>query len=156
QSGRGLEETEIFFIQGGLSDHRRTPFPAGGLFSTARDLSRFYQMMLDGGSIKGQRLLSPAAVGQMTRPQTGDIKTGFVDGMSFGFGFAVVKQPAGVTAMLSPGTFGHGGANGTQSWADPQKDLILVLMVQRAGLPNADNSPVRRAFQEAAVAAISE
>ena len=156
QNGRGLEETEISFIKGGLSDHRRTPFPAGGLFSTARDLSCFYQMMLDGGTFKGQRLLSPAAVEQMTRPQTGDIRTGFVDGMSFGFGFAVVKTPAGVTAMLSPGTFGHGGAYATQSWADPQKDLILVLMIQRAGFPNGDNSPVRRAFQEAAVAAILE
>jgi CubicO group peptidase (beta-lactamase class C family) len=58
--------------------------------------------------------------------------------------------------MLSPGTFGHGGAYATQSWADPKKDLILVLMIQRAGFPNGDNSPVRRAFQEAAMAALAE
>jgi CubicO group peptidase (beta-lactamase class C family) len=82
----------------------------------------------------------------MTRTQTGDIKTGFVEGMSFGF--AVVKQPQGVTSMLSPGTFGHGGAYATQSWADPKRDLILVLMIQRAGFPNGGDSPVRRAFQE--------
>lgn len=56
--------------------------------------------------------------------------------------------------MLSPGTFGHGGAYGTQSWADPKQRLILILMIQRANLPNADASDVRRAFQEAAVAAL--
>ena len=107
---RGLEETSIFFIKGDLGDRHRTPFPAGGLFSTAQDIGRFYQMMLNGGEWRGQRLLSREAVTQMTRTQTGDIKTGFTDGMSYGFGFAVVKQPQGVTGMLSPGAFGHGGA----------------------------------------------
>jgi CubicO group peptidase (beta-lactamase class C family) len=152
-SGSGLEETEIFFIKGRLSDRTRTPMPAGGLFSTAPDIARFYQMMLNGGEWRGRRRLSREAVVQLTRTQTGDLRTGFTDGMSFGLGFAVVKQPQGVTAMLAPGTFGHGGAYGTQSWADPQKDMIYVLMIQRARLPNADASAVRRAFQEAAAAA---
>src|SRR6185295_2754566 len=143
-----LEETDIYFIKGDLSDRHRTPYPAGGLFCTARDMAQFYQMMLNGGEYHSQRLLSRSAVQQMTRTQTGDIKTGFVDGMSWGLGFQVVKEPQGVTAMLSPGTFGHGGAYATQSWADPKKDLILVLMIQRAGFPNGDNSPVRRVFQE--------
>jgi CubicO group peptidase (beta-lactamase class C family) len=154
--GTGLEETPIFFVKGGLTDRARTAFPAGGLFSTAEDLARFYQMILNGGTWRGTRLLSQDAVGMMTRTQTGDIKTGFTDGMSFGLGWAVVKEPTGVTAMLSPGTFGHGGAYGTQGWVDPKKDLILVLMIQRAKLPNADASDVRCAFQEAAVAAIEE
>jgi CubicO group peptidase (beta-lactamase class C family) len=151
QDGKTLEETSIYFIKGNLSDRRRTPFPAGGLFSTAADMARFYQMMLNGGEAGGKRLLSTSAVSQLTQTQTGNIKTGFVDGMSFGFGFAVVKEPQGVTAMLSPGTFGHGGAYATQSWADPKRDLILILMIQRAGFPNGDNSPVRKAFQESAV-----
>ena len=154
KDGRGLEEIEISFIKGNLGDRKRTPFPAGGLFSTARDIARFYQMMLNGGKYDGKWLLSNHAVEEMTRTQTGEIKTGFTEGMSYGFGFAVVKEPAGVTGMLSPGTFGHGGAYGTQSWADPKKDLILILMIQRAKLPNADASEVRQAFQEAAVAAI--
>jgi len=147
-----LEETDIFFVKGGLSDRKRTPQPAGGLFSTAGDMARFYQMMLNDGELRGERILSKASVALMTRTQTGDIKTGFTDGMSWGFGFQVVKEPQGVTAMLSPGTFGHGGAYATQSWADPKKDLIHVLMIQRAGFPNGDNSPVRKAFQEAAAA----
>ena len=155
-TGKGLEETPVYFVKGGLSDRKRTPIPAGGLFSTARDVGNFYQMMLDGGEFRGKRLLSLASVGQMTKTQTGDITTGFVDGMSWGLGFQVVKQPQGVTAMLSPGTFGHGGAYATQSWAHPKRNLILVLMIQRAGFQNGDASPVRKAFQESAVAAAKE
>jgi CubicO group peptidase (beta-lactamase class C family) len=153
-NNRSLEETGIFFIKGELSDRTRTSFPAGGLFSTARDVTRFYQMMLSEGSWTGKKILSPEAVAQMTRTQTSDIKTGFVDGMSWGFGFAVEKESVGIMRMMSPGTFGHGGAYGTQSWADPKKDLILVLMVQRAKLPNADASPMRDSFQDAAASAM--
>jgi CubicO group peptidase (beta-lactamase class C family) len=87
----------------------------------------------------------------MTTTQTGDIKTGFVEGMSWGLGFQVVKEPTGVTAMLSKGTFGHGGAYATQSWADPVRGISMVLMIQRSGLPNGDASDMRRALQEAAV-----
>jgi CubicO group peptidase (beta-lactamase class C family) len=156
KNGKGLEAVGIYFIKGGLGDRRRTAYPAGGLFSTARDLERFYQMALNGGSLDGRRVLSRESLALMTRTQTDEIKTGFTNGMSWGLGFQVVKQPQGVTGMLSPGTFGHGGAYATQSWADPKRDLILILMIQRTGFPNGDDSPVRRAFQESAVAAIGE
>jgi CubicO group peptidase (beta-lactamase class C family) len=152
--GQGLEETAIFLLPGELTSRKRTPFPAGGLFSTAADLFRFYQMMLNGGTYQGRRYLSADAVKLMTRPQTGDLKAGFTDGLSFGLGWQVVKEPTGVTGMLSRGTFGHGGAYGTQGWIDPGKDMILILMIQRAKLPNADGSDMRRVFQETAVSAV--
>jgi CubicO group peptidase (beta-lactamase class C family) len=60
-----------------------------------------------------------------------------------------------VSQLLSPGTFGHGGAYGTQGWVDPQREMILVLMIQRPDLGNSDGSTIREAFQEAAVGAIS-
>ncbi|MBM3878960.1 MAG: beta-lactamase family protein [Verrucomicrobia bacterium] len=154
KAGGGLEEIGISFIQGELADRKRAPRPAGGLFSTAADVARFYQMMLQDGVWQGQRLLTSEAVRQLTHTQSGELRTGFTDGMSWGFGFQVVKEPQGVTAMLAPGTFGHGGAYGTQSWADPKQDLILVLMIQRARLPNSDASDLRRVFQDAAVNAI--
>ena len=144
-----LERTEVYFLKGGLSNRKRTPYPAGGLYSTAADVVRFYQMMLNGGTFKGQRVLKKETAALMTRTQTGDIKTGFVDGMSWGLGFQVVKTPQGVNASLSAGTYGHGGAFATQSWADPKTGRIVVLMIQRAGFRNGDNSPVRKAFQEA-------
>jgi CubicO group peptidase (beta-lactamase class C family) len=149
-----LEPTDIWFIKGNLSDRSRTAFPSGGLFSTAQDMWRFYQMALNGGIWNGKHIVSRASFDLMTRTQTADIQTGFTPGMSFGYGWAVVKKPSGVTEMLSPGTFGHGGAYGTQGWIDPKKEMIFVLMIQRVKLPNADASPIRQAFQEAAVAAL--
>jgi len=156
KDGHSLEETSVFFLKGPLTSRTRTAFPAGGLYSTASDLTKFYQMVLNGGIVGNRRYLSEAAVKQMTTTQTGDLKTGFVDGMSFGLGWGVVKQPTGVTAVLSPGTFGHGGAYGTQGWIDPQRELVLVMMIQRAKLPNGDASDMRRVFQESAVEVISK
>ena len=104
--------------------------------------------MLSSGTFNGKRVLKKETVALMTRTQTGDINTGFVEGMSWGLGFQVVKKPVGVTETLSAGTYGHGGAYATQSWADPKRGIIVVMMIQRAGFPNGDNSPVRKDFQE--------
>jgi len=90
----------------------------------------------------------------MTSVQTGELTAGFVNGMGYGFGWGVVRQPVGVTEMLSPGTFGHGGAYGTQGWIDPKQDLFVVLLIQRVGMPNGDASDFRRQLQALAVAAI--
>ena len=155
--GKDLIATNIYFIKGGLTARIRPPLPGGGLFSTAEDMAKFYQMVLNDGVAGKRRLLSKEAVAQMTSTQTGDLKAGFLEGMSFGLGWGVVRQPMGVTAMLSPGTFGHGGAYGTQGWVDPQQDLIFVLMIQRAKLvPNSDASDVRRVFQETVIAALKK
>lgn len=130
------------------------PIPAGGLVSTGADYARFLRMVLNKGELDGRRVLKPETATEMTRNHTGDLKAGFTDGMGFGYGFAVVNRPTGVTATLSPGSFGHGGAFGTQAWADPANDRFVVLLVQRTGLPNADASPYRRAVQELAARAI--
>jgi CubicO group peptidase (beta-lactamase class C family) len=58
--------------------------------------------------------------------------------------------------MLSPGTFGHGGAYGTQGWVDPTKRRIYVLMIQRADLGNSDGSEIRGEFQRVAAKAFGE
>ena len=63
-------------------------------------------MMLNRGAADGRRYLSESSVEAMTQTQTGDLKTGFTDGMSFGLGWGVVRQPQGVTERLSPGSFG--------------------------------------------------
>jgi CubicO group peptidase (beta-lactamase class C family) len=53
--------------------------------------------------------------------------------------------------MLSPGTFGHGGAHGTQFWIDMKRGVTLIMMIQRSNFKNADESPVELAFQKAAL-----
>jgi CubicO group peptidase (beta-lactamase class C family) len=128
-----LHEVPVFFLNGASPDY-----------------ARFCRMLLNHGTLYGCQFLKPETVALMSRIQTGDLKTGFTDGNGWGLGVCVVRQPQGVTAALSPGTFGHGGAYGTQAWIDPVKNRIYVLMVQRSNMPNSDASNVRRAFQEAA------
>jgi CubicO group peptidase (beta-lactamase class C family) len=139
-----------------LTGNAKHPIPAGGLVSCGTDLAKLYQMMLNRGELNGKRILSEKAVAEMTRVQTGDIQTGFVDGMGFGYGWAVVREPKGVTAMLAPGSYGHGGAFGTQGWLDPKQDVFVILLIQRTGLPNADASPMRQALQELAIGAVKK
>ena len=128
-----LEKTTISQLTYPLSDRRRQPMPAGGLFSTARDLARFCQMVLNDGVFKGKRLVSAAAVRQMTSKQTGDA-------VPEGYGFGWATDGA---------SFGHGGALATNMSIDTKRGLILVFLVQHAGFPgNGDQSFA--AFKDAA------
>lgn len=138
----------------GPSRDARHPVPAGGLYSTAPDLAKLYQTTLHRGSLGKVRVLSESSVAEMTKLQTGDLECGFTPGMGFGFGWAVVRKPAGVHEMLSAGTYGHGGAFGTQGWIDPQQDIFVILLIQRVGLQNADASDLRRDLQTVAVSAL--
>jgi CubicO group peptidase (beta-lactamase class C family) len=140
---------------GAVTDHERPPLGGAGLFSTAEDVAKFYQMMLNHGTANGRRILKPETVAEMTRKQTGDLRAR--PGMPWGLGFCVVEDPAQMeaNATLSPGTFGHGGAFGTQSWADPARGIIYVLMIERDKLqPTPDDSAMRRAYQQAVAAAL--
>ena len=138
----------------------RPPLGNGGLFSTGPDYARFCQMLLAGGVQDGKRYLSPEAMKLLQSVQTGDLPTGFFQsaeagnrGTNYGWGIGtcILRAPhPGVAAMLSPGTFGHGGAWGTQAWIDPVRGVAYVLMIQRSDIGNSDGSDIRRAFQQAA------
>ncbi|NLO03162.1 MAG: beta-lactamase family protein, partial [Bacteroidales bacterium] len=84
------------------------------------------------------------------KPQTGE----FADGLSYGLGFRVITTPKDVTLMLSRGSFGHGGAFGTQSWADPDNNTLYIVMIQRRGFPGGDSHDIRHSLQEIASNAI--
>jgi CubicO group peptidase (beta-lactamase class C family) len=130
----GLEETTINQLYYPLNSRIRQPMPAGGLFSTASDMCRFAQLILNNGEIRGKRLLSEAAVKQMTNKQTGDaIKT------SYGFGFAV-----------GDGWCGHGGAYGTNTQIDREHGLITIWLVQHAGFPG-DGKKCQDLFKKTAL-----
>lgn len=134
----------------------RTPNPSGGLFSTAPDLVRFYQMVLNGGEWNGTRILSREAVAKMTSLQTGDLPTGFTEGNGWALGWCVVRRPQGTTGPLSAGSFGHGGAFGTQGWIDPKRRMIYILLVQRTEFGNSDASDLRGELHRLAVEALRE
>lgn len=137
----------------------------GGLYSTPLDYGRFCQMLLNRGTLDGRRYLSEKTFQVLTSVHTGDLPTGFFQsdlygkrGTNYGWGIGtcILRTPHdGVPAMLSPGTFGHGGAWGTQAWIDPVRGVAYLLMVQRSNFPNSDASDVRRAFQQAAVDALT-
>jgi CubicO group peptidase (beta-lactamase class C family) len=133
-----------------------TPNPSGGLFSTALDQVRFHQMVLNGGQLDGQRILSSQAVAQMTSLQTGDLATGFTPGNGWGLGYCLVREPQGPTQALSAGSYGHGGAFGTQGWVDPSREMIFLLLIQRQNFGNGDGSDLRAEFQRLAVEAIRD
>ncbi|NCY01729.1 MAG: class A beta-lactamase-related serine hydrolase [Planctomycetia bacterium] len=136
----------------------------GGLFSTPRDYLRFCRMLLAGGTLDGRRYLGERGMQAVSTVQTGDMPTGFFQSEAagglgghygWGLGTCVLKMPhAGVASMLSPGTFGHGGAWGTQAWIDPVRGVTYLLFVQRSNFPNSDGSDVRRRFQDAAAKAL--
>jgi CubicO group peptidase (beta-lactamase class C family) len=128
--------------------------PEFGLYSTAGDLSNLYQMMLNGGSWKGKRILSRASVDVMTEVHTGSIDPPErPSGMAYGLAWALVRDEMGTLQLQSKGTFGHGGAFGTQGWIDPAKDLVGVFLIQRSAGGDTSES---KAFINLVNSAITE
>jgi CubicO group peptidase (beta-lactamase class C family) len=108
----------------------------GGLTSTASDYARFLQMLLDGGTLDGRRLLSRKTIELMTADHLGPI-TGAPDlllpGHGFGLGFAV-RLHAGIAPV--PGSVGQyfwGGLAGTTFWVDPAEEMFALLLIQAPG-----------------------
>ena len=88
------------------------PGPELGLFSTAADLYRFYQMLGNKGVFGGNRVLSPQAVEAMTHDYTPDHH-------GYGLTMSVAEGVRPLLNLVNPGTFGHGGAFGTNGAVDP-------------------------------------
>ncbi|MFP6615407.1 MAG: serine hydrolase domain-containing protein [Candidatus Hydrogenedentota bacterium] len=103
----------------------------GGLVSSTGDYARFCQMLLNGGTLDGHRILSRTTIELMTKDhcQTADIgmRSG---GNSFGLGFQVALDQGRSGSPVSEGTYSWGGAAGTKFWIDPKEDLIGIYMVQ--------------------------
>jgi CubicO group peptidase (beta-lactamase class C family) len=131
-----LERAPASILGGDPAKHRQGsvfPAPGWGLYSTAEDLLHFYRMMLGNGVYEGHRYLSPFSVHLMTEPQTTGIQpVGWMRGSDYGLAWEVVTDPLGELAGHTIGTYGHGGAFGTQGWIDPNNDLISILLIQRS------------------------
>ncbi len=107
----------------------------GGLVSTAMDYMRFSQMLLNGGELNGERILSPLTVDLMHRNQLPRSLPDSVlgaPGTVFGLDFAVVTDPVEAESY-SAGEFYWGGAAGTWFWIDPVEDVVFVGMIQQWG-----------------------
>jgi CubicO group peptidase (beta-lactamase class C family) len=97
-----------------------------GLFSSARDLAIYLQMLLDEGSWMGQRLFSPMTVRAMTRPQNPANSTSVR-----GFGWDINSSYSAPRGDLFPGGFGHTGFTGTSLWVDPATRTFVVVLSNR-------------------------
>ncbi len=107
----------------------------GGMVSTAIDYARFLQMLLDGGTLDGQRILGPKTIAYMTSDHLGStVMPGpyYLPGPGYGFGlgFAVRRDPGVSPVNGSPGEYNWGGAGGTAFWVDPKEQMFVVFMMQ--------------------------
>ena len=126
----------------------------GGLVSTAADYARFLQMLANGGTFGGHRLLSRKTIELMTADHLGPM-TGAPDlllpGHGFGLGFAVRLQ-AGIAQPGSLGQYFWGGLAGTAFWVDPAEQLFAVLLIQAPG----QRDYYRTLFRDLVYAAIDD
>jgi len=134
----GLEECEINQLRYPLDAPERQPMPAGGLFSTAQDLSIFYLMLANNGVFQGTRVLSAKSVEQMTSDQSGEAKSAY--------GFGIGTNGRIVT---------HGGAYNSMSRFDREHRLITIFLGQHAGWIK-DGKSIIPAFQKAATEAFGK
>ena len=107
----------------------------GGMVGTAMDYARFCQMLLNGGTLDGKRILGPKTIAYMTADHLGaSITPGplYLPGPGFGFGLGfAVRKDIGVSSVAgSVGEFNWGGAGGTYFWVDPKEDMFVVFMMQ--------------------------
>jgi CubicO group peptidase (beta-lactamase class C family) len=103
---------------------------SGGLYSTAEDYIPLGMMLANGGELNGRRLLGRKTVEMMGAVHVQDTLPGRPAGEGYGLSVRVVTDHAARGTMLSNGTFGWSGAQGTHFFVDPKEELVGVLMVQ--------------------------
>lgn len=126
---------------GGVAGH-------AGLFSSARDMAVFAQMLLNGGEYNGVRILRPATVARWTAPE--------FPRSSRALGWDTPSNNSSAGRYFSPRSFGHTGYTGTSIWVDPERGLFVVILTNRVD-PTSENQkhiPLRRAVADAVQSAI--
>jgi CubicO group peptidase (beta-lactamase class C family) len=111
---------------------RRAGSPGGGGYGTARAVAAFYQMLLNGGSLAGRRIVSPRTLAYVLRNYTGDRVDGYM-GMPMHRGLGphlrgTTDTIRGLGSLASPRTFGHGGVGSSYCWADPDSGVSFAYL----------------------------
>jgi CubicO group peptidase (beta-lactamase class C family) len=106
-----------------------TYFSGGaGLSSTIDDYAAFLQMVLNGGTYNGRRLLKPETVKLITQNQMGTVNQGL---NKFGLGFSIVTPQGAAQTGQTAGSYEWGGILGTDYWVDPTEKLVVLLYTQK-------------------------
>lgn len=122
----------------------------GGLISSTMDYMIFCEMLRNGGSYNGARILGPKTVQFMMMPQISEeVRNNgaaeypalhLYSGQSAAFGAGVVTDPSANEVISSMGAYNWGGAGNTKFWIDPEEDLVAILMTQLLGAPWSDET----------------
>ena len=123
---------------------------SGGLYSTAEDYIPLGIMLAGGGEMNGKRLLSRKTVEMMRAAHVLDTLPGRPAGEGYGLSVRVVTNHAARGTMLSDGTFGWTGAQGTHFFVDPKEELVGVLMVQTS------NGEIQRDFEDLVAQSVAD
>jgi uncharacterized protein YbbC (DUF1343 family)/CubicO group peptidase (beta-lactamase class C family) len=143
---RGQVHDPTAFRMNGVAGH-------AGLFATADDLARYCQMILNGGILDGERILSPATIALMTKPyvvsETGDAR---------GLGFDINTSFSSNRGEFFPlGSFGHTGFTGTSIWIDPTSETFYVFLSNRVHPDGkGDVTPLRARVASTVASAIND
>jgi CubicO group peptidase (beta-lactamase class C family) len=124
---------------------------SGGLYSSAEGYVPLGIMLANGGELNGRRLLSRKSVEMLSAVHIPDTLPGRPAGEGFGLSVRVVSNHATRNTLLSDGTYGWSGAQGTHFFVDPKEQLVGVLMVQT---PN--NNEVRSEFEDLVAQSIAD
>jgi beta-N-acetylhexosaminidase len=125
----GEVHDENAWAMGGVAGH-------AGLFSTAGDIARFAQMLLNGGIYAHRRLLSRETIQTFTTRQT-------IGDSARAIGWDVPTQPSSGGHYFSEKSFGHTGFTGTSIWIDPERGLFVILLTNRVN-PTRANEKIRQ------------
>ena len=176
----GMKDTSFYVTDKGKQERIVEPFPndrsigidaefndprvaqawesgGGGMVGTVMDYARFAQMLLNGGTLDGKRILGPKTVTYMTSDHLGtSINPGplYLPGAGFGFGLGfAVRKDAGVSPFAGTvGELNWGGAGGTYFWVDPKEDMFVVFMMQSP----KQRVPYRYLLKEMVYAAVTK
>ena len=137
----GIVHDENACALGGVAGH-------AGLFSSARDLAVFAQLMLNGGEYGGVRILQPGTIARWTAKQE--------PRSSRALGWDTPSRNSSAGRYFSPRSFGHTGFTGTSIWIDPERSLFVILLTNRVNPTRANtrHEPLRRAIADATQRAI--
>jgi uncharacterized protein YbbC (DUF1343 family)/CubicO group peptidase (beta-lactamase class C family) len=129
------------YDMGGVAGH-------AGLFSNADDLTIFAQMLLNGGSYKGVRILNPLTVEKMSTPQNPPDRMA-VRGLGWDLDSPFASNRG---ELFEVGSYGHTGFTGTDIWIDPVTKTYFIVLTNRLH-PNGKGDVVQMRIQIASVVA---
>jgi CubicO group peptidase (beta-lactamase class C family) len=137
----GIVHDENACALGGVAGH-------AGLFSSARDVAVFCQMLLNGGQYGGVRFIQPTTVARWTARQSNK--------SSRALGWDTPSDQSSAGRYFSPRSFGHTGFTGTSIWIDPERGVFVVLLTNRVDPTRANmrEDALRRDIADAIQAAI--